>query len=222
MTITQAIDLFEVLLDKYGVPHLENDETCSLLNMAARGEFLNRLFPDSIGGIVNFDFDQNTVASIQPLIWPLTVNMGVTGVLTNAAINTALQTATGEAEDTYFRIASVGWTTGSNTIPVKFIKQNDLWSFERNVFKKPSATNPKFTLIGSGLKFYPTSASTNLSLTVVKYPRLILAADGADACELPDYQMYSIIGLAIKLAGVSIRDQEILEDVRLAGLQITQ
>jgi hypothetical protein len=222
MTIGKSIEIFNVLLDKYGSPYLTDDEICDLLNMALRGEYLNRLFPDNQGGITNFEFDQNTVANIQPLIWTLTVNMNSSGLLTNTAINTALRTATGNNDDTYFRIASVGWTSGSNTIPVKYVKQNDRWAFERNIFKKPSTSNPKYTLLGEGLKFYPTSEATNLTLTVVKYPVLIESANAEDECELGDYQMHQILSIALKLAGISVRDRELIEDVRLAGLQTNQ
>jgi hypothetical protein len=222
MTVQKSIDIFNILLDKTGTPYLSDEEVVDLLNMALRGEFLNRLFPDSLGGTVNFEFDANTLANIQPLIYTLSISMNGSGVLTTAAINTALQTATGNADDVYFRIASIGWTTGSDTFPVKFVKNNDRWSFEKNIFKKPSATNPRYTLTAQGLKFYPTSASTVLTVTVIKQPVLFDAEDLAAECELADYQMYTIISHALKLAGISLNATELVEDVRLAALQTNQ
>src|SRR3546814_8302181 len=67
------------------------------------------------------------------------------GIVTNTFINAALVTASA-AGATYFRIGSVGLTSGGTTSPVKYMKQNNRWAYERNVFKKPSSTAPKFTL----------------------------------------------------------------------------
>lgn len=221
MTVQQAIDIFAILYDKYGSANLVDSEVVELLNMALTGEYMNRLFPDSQGGVVNYETDQNIVANIQPLIWTLMLNMNGSGVLTDAVINAALVSAT-HAGATYFRIGSIGWTTDGATIPVKYVRQNDRWSSERNVFKKPSTSNPKFTLIGSGLQFYPTSASTNLTVNVVKKPKLLDDGDLSATCELGDYQLYTVISLALKLAGISTTSTEVLEDIRLAGLQISQ
>jgi hypothetical protein len=222
VTINKAISTFQVLLDKYGSAYLTDEEVCDLLNSALRGEYLSRIFPDNQGGLANFEQDQNVLANIQPLVWTLSLNMNGSGILTNADINTALRAATGDSGDAYFRIAAIGWTVDGETIPVKFVRNNDRWSSERNVFKKPSSTNPKYSLIGSGLKFYPTSTSATLTVTVVKYPVLFDAANGSDECELGDYTMHNVLGIALKLAGVSVRDQELIEDVRLAGLQNSQ
>lgn len=222
MTQQSAVNIFAILQDKYGSANLSNSEVIDLLNMALSGEYMNRLFPDNQGGVVNFEQDSNVTANIQPLIWTITTTMNSSGVVTDATINTALQTATGNASDTYFRIGSIGLTNSGTTYPVKYIKQNQVWSFSRNTFKAPSLTNPKFTLVGSGLQFYPTDQTKTLTINVVKKPRLLAVADLANNCELNDYTMYNVIAIALKLAGVATREEELINDSRMSGVQIAQ
>jgi hypothetical protein len=221
MTLQKAVDIFNRLLDKFGSPNVIDAEIIDYINLGIN-EQLNRLFPDSQGGVVNFEFDSNTVANIQPLIYTLTgISMNGSGIVTNTTLNTALSTATG-ASDTYFRIGSIGLTNASNNYPVKYLKQNNRWSFERNSFKKPSVTKPRFTLIASGLQFFPISTSTPLTINVIKKPKVLTSSDLASDMEFSDYNCYSIIALALKAAGIAVRDDQMLEDVRMTALQIAQ
>jgi hypothetical protein len=219
MTVNQAVDLFKVLIDKYESAYLTDQEILDLLNMALRGEYMNRLFPDSQGGVVNWEQDQNVTENLKPLLFNLSLNMNASGILSNSTINAALVTASGESGATAFRIGSIGWTLGGSSYPVKYIKTNDRWANQRNVFKRPSSTNPKYSLISTGLQFYPTSELATLTVNVVKTPKLLVAGE---TCELSDYVMYHIISIGLKLAGVAIRDTEMQEDVRLAALQTMQ
>jgi hypothetical protein len=72
MTQQKAVDIFAILQDKYSSPNLITSEVIDLLNMALSGEYMNRLFPDNQGGVVNFEMDQNVVVNIQPLLWTIT------------------------------------------------------------------------------------------------------------------------------------------------------
>lgn len=222
MTLQKAVDIFNVLIDKYGSPNVKNGEIIDHIN-AGINEVLNRIFPDQAGGTVNFEFDSNITATIQPLIWTLSgIVMNASGIVTDTVLNTALQTATGSGASKYFRIGSIGLTYTSNIYPVKYVKQNNRWSFERNTFKKPSLTNPRFTLVANGLQFFPINVSVPLTINVVKNPKVLTTSDLATEMEFADHTTYNIIALALKFGGVAIRDEEILQDVRLSGLQITQ
>jgi hypothetical protein len=221
MTLQQTLDLTNVLLDKYGSAYLTDEETISLLNMGT-SEWLNRLFPDSEGGIVNFEQDSNVTANLQPLIYTITpISMNGSGIVLDSILNAALTTAAGEVS-TYFRIGSIGMINGSDTYPVKYIKQNNRWAFETNVFKKPTVTKPRYALIAQGLQFFPISVSTPLTINVIKTPRMLDIDDVEDDMELSDYVVYNIIGIALKLAGVSIRDEELIADVQATAVQNIQ
>jgi hypothetical protein len=173
--------------------------------------------------VVNFEMDSNVVANLKPLIFSITENMDANGLLAESAIETALQAESSDATAKVFRIMSVGITDSDDvTLPVKYEFQNSLWANERNYFKKASATNPKYTFLAEGLKFYPTNQTDDLTITVIKTPRaLALSGDGATP-ELSDYVLYHVCALALKLGGISVRDEGLLQDSRLAGLQITQ
>jgi hypothetical protein len=218
MTQQKAVDIFAILQDKYSSPNLITSEVIDLLNMALSGEYMNRLFPDNQGGVVNFEMDQNVVVNIQPLLWTITTTMNTSGIVTSTAINTALRTATGNSSDVYFRIGSIGMTG----YPVKYVKQNNRWSFERNIFKTPTTTKPRFTFLASGLQFYPTDTTKTLTINVVKKPRLLAVADLATECEMNDYLMYNVIGIALKLAGIATREEELIADARNSGVQVVQ
>jgi hypothetical protein len=222
MTLQRCLNIFAYLLDKYGSPNLEDQEVIDLLSMALQGEYMNRVFPDNQGSVVNYEFDSNTTSNLQPLIWTVSTTMNASGIVTNSALNSALATASGQAGATYFRIGSIGLTADGKTYPVKYIKQNNIWSFTQNVFKKPVTKRPGYTLVGNGLQFYPTDTTKTLTINVVKKPKLFALADLASEVELSDYVMFSVISIAVKLAGVALRDEEILNDARLAGLQISQ
>lgn len=221
MTLQECVDRFAYLQDKFGSANFENDETIALLNMGIN-EYLNRLCPDNQGGVVNWEFDSNVAANIQPLIYTLTgLSMTAAGLITNSTINTALVTASHSGAEV-FRIGSVGVTTLGTTRPSKYLKQNNRWSAERNVFKQPSNTNPRYTLIASGLQFFPISTTSTVTVNVIKKPKILAEADLASAVELPDYTMYNVIVIAVKLGGVATRDEELINDLRMTGIQVAQ
>lgn len=222
MTTQFAVDLYNVLLDKYGSPSQEDDEIVGNLNMAIN-EYLNRVVPDNQGGVVNFEFDANVVRNIKPLIWTITENMDSDGLLAESAIETALQTESSDASAKVFVIMSVGITDSDDvTRPVKYEFQNSLWMHARNVFKRPSVTNPKYTMIADGLKFYPVNETDDITITVIKTPKELALTPSPVNPELSDYVMYNVISIALKLGGVAVRDEELLQDVRLSALQISQ
>lgn len=220
LTTQDLLDLYNILLDKYSSPTQIDSEILKNLNMATY-EYLNRLVPDNQGGIVNFEFDTNVVANLQPLIVPLTLNMNGSGLLTEAVIETALQGESGDATAKVFRVMSVGITTGGKKYPVKYTFQNSKYVDERNFFKRPTATNPKYTMLAEGLEFYPTNTGDPLTVTVIKTPAA-LALSPLQNPELPDYVMYNIISIALQIGGVQVRDEELIADIRNTSLQINK
>jgi hypothetical protein len=221
VTTQKAVDILNILIDKYGSPSVDEDERVDMLNMAMF-EYLNRLVPDNQGGVVNFEFDSNVIHNIKPLIYTITANMDADGLLEETDIDTALRTESSDATATVLRIMSIGITDDDDiTRPVKYVKQNNLWSQARNFFKRPSATNPRYTMMADGLKFYPTNQTDDLTITVLKNPKL-LSLSPASNPELADYAFYNVIMIALKLCGIEIRDDQMLQDIRLTALQNSQ
>jgi hypothetical protein len=218
MSTQELVNYYAILLDKWGSPNLIEDEIVDTLNHAQM-EYLNRLFPDSQGGIANVETDSNTVANIKPLIYTISTTMnGTTGLVTEATLNTALQTESGDANSNYFRVLSVNLTSDGIIYPVRYIRQNNLWATERNFFKKPEVTNPRYTTTGKGLRFYPIDATKTLSITLVKNPKKLSLAPVVDP-EFDDYTLYQILMIALQLGGISIRDGELLQTIQMNTVQ---
>ena len=219
MLVSKAVTIFNVLNDKFGSPNVIESEIIDHFNFAI-SEYLNRLFPDNQGGVVNFELDSNVLMNLQPLIYPLNSLAVTSGVLLNSTINSALVTAAG-AGSTYFRIMNVSYTNGGSTYYAKYAKHNNILAYERNTYKAPSATKVYYSPVAAGLKFYPSSTST-VSPTVVKNPKVLTTSDLSTSFEFSDYVVYNIIAIALKLSGIGTRDAELIDDVRMTGLQITQ
>lgn len=219
MTTAEAITYFDILLDKYGSPYFTDAEKLNFLNHA-QFEYLNRLFPDSQGGVVNFEFDSNVTTNIRPLIFTITTTMNGSGLVTDGALNTALQTETSDVSATYFRIGAASFTKSGVTYPIKYVKQNNLYAFTRNFFKKPTSPDRmRFTFTGKGLEFFPTDTTASaVKLWVIKNPRTLALGMTPVNPEFGNYQMYNIITIATQLAGVSVRDQELLGTLQGANV----
>lgn len=207
MTSIQAIEIFQIILDKKGSPYLTDDEVLSFLNMA-QYERLNRLLPDDMGGVVNFEFDQNTFENIKPFVFTVSPLNTTGGVLTNTTINTALQSASGDGTTSYFRILNV---IQDDELPVKYVKHNNIGAYLQNFFKAPSVTSPKYTETANSLKLYPANDAADLSLTLLKRPKTLTLAVNP---EFDDYNMNLVIVIALQLAGVSVRDEELSQLVK--------
>lgn len=216
MSTQECVNYFLVLQDKYGSPAVEESEVVNFLNHAIN-EYLNRIFPDNQGAAVNFEQDKNITANIQPLIFEFDVSTAASGLLTTAALNAALVTAGAEVGATSFRVDSIGLTSAGKTYPVKYLRGNERWAFARNFFKKPLLTRPKFEFVTTGFQIYPAGVQA-LTVSVVKKPK-ILALSPVINPELEDYVMFNIIAIALQLAGVATRDEEIIQDIRNITVQ---
>jgi hypothetical protein len=213
MSSAELETYFQVLLDKYGSPEVVTSELYGFVNQAMN-EYLNRLFPDNQGAVVNFEQDQNVTTNLAPLIYDISVTPA-SGLVTNAAITAALVAAGAPASSQWFRISSVG--TGE--IPVRYLKQNNRWAFAKNYFKRPSATSPRFIITNTGIQILPTTVTGSYTFNVVKLPKVL---SSSVAPELGDYAMWNVLAIALQLAGVSLRDGEIIEDIKNISVQATK
>jgi hypothetical protein len=231
MTTLEAVNIFKILQDKYASPHLIDSEIVRMLNMA-QYERLNRLLPDDMGGVVNFELDQNVALNIRPLIYYLNgLVTTTTGVILDSEINEKLVTALDdrgieEPDATYFRIVNVVQDNlGTIEPPIrktcKYVKQNNIYRLLANSFKSPGIIGQEYlyTLLSDGLQIIPiqdynTPTLIRFGTTIVKHPRKMnLDPDPVDP-EWDDYNMNLIIMIALQLAGISTRDEELIADIR--------
>lgn len=219
MTTQTAVNIFNILKDEWGAPHVVDSEIVDLLNMATY-EWLSRLVPSNLGKVVNYELDQNTLSAIRPLVYSMSLTPP-DNLITDSEITTALQSAGAETGATWFRIMSLAVVNSGITYPVKFRKWNDFRIFHRNFFKKASLSQPTFLLHKNTIEINPFTAGSSVFIAVIKTPRA-LSLTGPVNPELEDAQMYNIIAIALKLGGVAVRDEELIRDVRNTALQTLQ
>lgn len=205
MTTADALDIFKILQDKYASPSLIDSEILKFLNMA-QYERVNRILPDDMGGVVNFEFDQNTAFNIKHLIYPITSLSATSDVLLNATIDAALVSAAGAGAE-LMRVLNVS-VSGKLA---KYVSTNNVLAQAVNYFKAPSANYPRYSIQATGLKFYPSPAASSISLVALKKPKAISLTSNP---EWDDYNMNLILMIALQLAGVSTRDEELIADIR--------
>jgi len=201
MTTSEAISLFKILQDKYASPHLTDGEILKFLNMA-QYERLNRLVPDDMGGVSALEQDQNVLMNIRPFIYKVTGLVVSSGFLSNSTISAAMSGAE------LFRVLNINYYQGR---PAKFTRHNNVLKEATNTFKDASQTNQKYVVLGNGYQFYPAYSTTDTSMTVVKKPATISASTNP---EWDDYNMNLILMIALQLAGISTRDEELIMDIR--------
>jgi hypothetical protein len=219
MTTQRAVDIFNIIQDTYGSPYINTDEAVMYLNLATN-EWLNRLVPDSQGGVVNFEFDANTADQVKPLLYELNIVNITSALVSDERINLALQTATDDDCAELFKILSVGVDNGSRVVPAKYVKHNNFWVNYRNIFKSPTADYPVYTYHAQGYKFYPTPSSTStVKFMVMRKPKKLALNPNPVDPDFDDYTMYTIIMLALKMAGVATRDEELIGAIRATALQ---
>lgn len=208
MTSGEAILKLQLLLDKTGSPYFTTDEYLSFLNMSQL-EFINRLLPDSIGGVVNFELDENTLFNIKQLIIPLFVTVPSGGRITNSVLVSGIQAGTGDLTATVLRILNFSLTISGQEVSVKFIKHNN--RFVKNIFKTPSVNNPCYIVEADDIRLVPITSFEGVGgiVTVMKSPRIMTAGNSPD---FDDYVMNQVIQIAYQMATVATRDE--------AGLQL--
>ncbi len=217
MTTLKVFEIFNILQDKYGAPYFPAEWLVDLFNMASN-EYLHDLLPEEGGEGMNFDFDSNVTNNIQPLIWTVTPATNSSGLLTEAVLNTAIQTVSMDTEAELFRVMSIGLTASGKTYPVRYVKQNNLQAFEDNTFKKPTSPNKvKYTFTGSGLQFYPQATTSGLTITVIKTPKKV-SLDPVIDPEWSDYVCYNLIAKMLKYAGITTGSEELINDIRMTQI----
>jgi hypothetical protein len=224
MTSTEARDKLRILFDERELPELTDSEIYSLLNMAQL-EVLNRMIPSSLGGVVNFELDQNTYENIVPLIWEVDIQpssyttSGNSITITRSAITTALRSQSSDAGCNLLRILNIGIYVSSSPFqfsPVKYTKKNDFNIVINNYFKKPSTSQFLYTYKADTYIIAP-KPTTFTRITCMKTPKIM---DTGNSPDFNDFVMNQVILKALELAGVSATGNiEYIQAVRNSGIQ---
>ena len=223
MTTAQALLVFDVLQDQYGAPYFPEDWKLKLFNMAQL-EVLNRMVPDTIGGTTNFEYDSNVFSNLSPLVFTIdtTLNNSSESQILYSTMETLVRAQSGDSGATIFRIIRVACLANGVVVPVFYTPYNKSYSYETNVFKKGSITEPRWSFINTSgnraIVVYPYRTG-NVTLSIIKSPKVLTSGNTPD---WDDYVMNQVILQALKLAGIAINDTQEIQNVLQAGIQSGQ
>lgn len=217
MTTQEALDWFDVLQDKFGSPYFNTDQKLLFLNNG-QSEYLNKLFPSNEGGLINAEHDWNIEQNISPLIYELpSIVMDITGAITEASLDAALQTISGDVNTTIYKILSIEFKRGLKRYPCKVLRHNDKAAFETNFFKKPNLANPRYLLQNGNYQFRPIDTTVNVLITVIKKPRDLAITPSIINPEFPESTHNELVAYGLQFAGIASRD-EVLSAMNLIQL----
>jgi hypothetical protein len=205
MTISEAHEYLDLLLDKVGSPYFEDSEKDSFITQAAL-QYVKDNLPSSEGGVVNLEMDQVVYSNLSSLVYQLgNASMNGSGVITQSAIQALLNTASGGTDPLMYVMAG-SWTSGGITYPLKYTRHNDWYAFERNSFKRGTTTAPRYKFDSINFTFTPVLTSATIAFTVLKQPRIV-SLDNDLTIDLPPHTHKAVVEIAASIASIAIRDQ---------------
>src|SRR5690606_20714169 len=208
MTTQELLDFFDLIQDKYGTPYFTDDEKLVFLNNAVL-EFINSKFPDTESDRERSDVEinWNSLQDIWPSIFTVSdLAMSTSGIITKADLDTALQTISGDAGASVYKLLNVESRKGRNRYPTKVVRHNDNSAFEQNYFKKPSLEPPRYTLENGSLQIRPTDLIGKVAVSVVKSPKELALSPSIVNPELPRSVKNQIVAIGLEFAGIASRD----------------
>lgn len=207
MTVIELHQYFDLLTDKIGSAYFLDTEKDAFLNQASL-EFVKKTLPSSEGGVVNMEFDQIVYSNIYTLVFETSgLIPSSQGKITRSQVQTALNTQT-SLTDPFIYVMNVSWTKSGITHPVMYVRQNEWYASEQNTFKKGKSNRPNYKQDATGFTFSPIDVTASVKFTLLKMPKQI-SFSGGTTTDLPDSTHKSIVEMAVELASVGLRDQEL-------------
>ena len=207
MTAQQCHDYFNLLTDKVESAYFTVDEIDSLLTQASI-EYVKRTLPSAENQGINLETDEINYGNLYSLTYNTAgLNMSSSGVITVSAVQSALNTASSSTE-AFMAILGASWTKSGATYPVKWTRLNNYWKDVRNPFKSGDAVEPIYKFDKTNFTFSPIDVNASVVFTLLKQPKAV-DLDAGTTIELPSHVHKAVVELAVDLASVSTRDQEL-------------
>lgn len=202
MTVTEMVDYFDLLQDKYGSPHFTTSEKERFLNQAQL-DMIAQHFPKD-GGPLSIEQNANLWMLFSPLAFSQNMAMSSLGIITKANLAT-------EVGGSVIRLLSMWWLDATGTRPVTGPTRHNNWAkYKDNVFKVPVEKDPRYYETASYYIIAPINTGVTITLTGIRYP-LPISVSGGQTAEISAIGHNEIVGRALELAGVSSRDQMMAE-----------
>lgn len=214
MTVTELVDYFDILQDKYGSPYFTTTEKEKFLNQAQEGIIADYLPKE--GDLSNIEQNANTWMMFSPLSTTITTSMDGSGVVLKSALETTLSTDLGFTAR-IIRPLAVTWSDANGSRPVKGPTRYNNWeTYNNNVFKVPVESEPRYYENYNSYIINPVNTGAIIKVHVIRYPKAI-SVSGAQTAELEEIYHNEIIARALDAAGVGSRDSMLMELNKING-----
>jgi len=208
MTISEMVDYFDLIQDKYGSPYFTTAEKERFLNQAQLA-ILSDYLPKQ-GDKENIELNANVWMMVNPLFVSVTTAMNGSGAILKADIESSLTSSLGFST-TLIRPLSLSWTDSEGTRPIMGpTRQNNWAKYKNNVFKAPVESDPRYYETNDSYIIGPADTSAIIVVNALRYPRAI-SVSGAQTAELASIYHNEVVGRALEAAGVGSRDQMMIE-----------
>jgi hypothetical protein len=204
MTVTELVDFFDRIQDKYGSPYFTTAEKEQFLNQAQLG-----LISDSLpkeGDEENIERNANVWTMFNPLFFSTTSTMNSSGLITKSSLETALTTLLGFTVS-IIRPLSITWADTNGTRSVKGpTRQNNWGAYKNNVFKVPVESDPRYYETNTDYVIEPINTAITLTINGLRYPKPI-SVSGAQTAEISALHHKDVVARALEIAGIGSRDE---------------
>lgn len=219
MTAAEVDSRFLTLVDFTGSPYFTDKEKTDIANTAQLSVIQHLIEGPDKQNITQpeakaYGYDSLTDDDISVLKNKLSMSTTVLGTINISTIEAAIVLASDVTEATLYRIAAakISDTTGGggDLKTCKFVRDNDFYTFQDNIFKKATASKPQFRKFERLYQFDPR-LSRDAELITLRYPKEMLIdtdtpSNNIDP-ELRDEVMNFVIARMVTLSGLPLRDQ---------------
>lgn len=211
MNIIEMHDWFDLIQDKVDAVYYTTTEKDQFINRSIQlfiNDVIHQFRDDPNRGLMitsTLEESLNASEVLRPLmLLDLPVSSAASGIMTDEAIEAAILAAVGE-EGTFLHILSL---KDNNDLPVKYVRENDFASFQRNDFKQASSSAKQYRIGIDGIYCYPIGIAS-YKLSVIKAPNEV-NYEGLQSTDLPDTVHDFVLAKALELAGLSSRDEALV------------
>lgn len=238
MKIREALDIFDLIWEKYTDEGITDQEKCRHINTAQKMVMLRNLYSRYVKrseyqeppfGFENTQYDSERM---KPFIVhmpddgdPILQTDG-DGVLTYDQIRSyfpqnLIYNEGGLVESRQCEIYHIGNlavydATRDKYQPAKWVRHNEIERVHHDPFREPTERWPVFVNQDTFIQIWPQS-NKDVRLTAIREPKHVWWEDGDETLQIdpewPDSGMYDVLFEACKLAGLNIKDYQFYQAV---------
>lgn len=198
MTAAEMLSLFDLLQDKVNDPYFTDSEKYEYLN-DAQTDYVNQYLGLDDGGgkekPPKLGINDIVESALRTIIEQVTLTTSTAGLLTDAAIKTAV------ASDDWILVMDMYTVAGDS---VNYVERKNVPYILKMEFAAPTTDYPIYNISAAGIQLYPKETISDLDVWVLRDPLKIGAAQD---CELPSFVHSKIVAMALQKTGYVTEDE---------------